>query len=496
MLRSILPEWASMAPNAALGIALAGVSVLFQNSLKRTDFSSFLGRLAAFLATTLGLLTLAEYCFHASFGIDTWLVPARTNLSAFPFRGRMSFLTALDLVLVGSALLLMDVRQLNRHPISHWFAFIVALLTGLPLVGYLYGSPFHVGIAVYSDMAVHTALAFFGISLAIVFSRLNHDLAAVFISDGPGGYMARRLIFPSIIILLLLGWARVLAEEHHWLSATFGTATYTTFAIALMVSLIWRQCLEMQRSELDRRRIVIERDRLNIEGEMRDQFVSMLGHDLRTPLTNASARTQVIMSRARTLEDCRSSARAVFISLGRLDGMILDLLDASRIRAGRPVPVVFEDCDVSEVVRSAVDDLAFTYGDRFEVRLQSPVRAQCDRNAIRRIVENLCTNAVKYGARDGKIHVTLSIPAQMDSVRLSVHNSGAPIPAEVQERIFVPFERQGRHMGIKGWGLGLPLVRGIVEAHGGKIWLESSEASGTTFFVEFPVRQRQVLESA
>lgn len=110
---------------------------------------------------------------------------------------------------------------------------------------------------------------------------------------------------------------------------------------------------------------------------------------------------------------------------------------------------------------------------------------------MRRVLENLCNNAVKYGAHEHPITVTLK---QLESGQalLSVHNWGAPIAAEDQATLFEPYRRTkaAQRGEQRGWGLGLTLVKGLVEAQHGTVKVESTEASGTTFTVILPIDVR------
>jgi signal transduction histidine kinase len=100
------------------------------------------------------------------------------------------------------------------------------------------------------------------------------------------------------------------------------------------------------------------------------------------------------------------------------------------------------------------------------------------------VLENLCNNAIKYGAPEKK--VTVSLDRVENGIRFMVHNEGDAISLENQAKLFEPYERAQKHLGTGGWGLGLTLVRGIVEAHNGKVWVKSTPAHGTLFIVEIP----------
>jgi signal transduction histidine kinase len=112
---------------------------------------------------------------------------------------------------------------------------------------------------------------------------------------------------------------------------------------------------------------------------------------------------------------------------------------------------------------------------------------------MRRILENLCNNAIKYG--DTTSRVTVSLRQEGDEAELAVHNWGNPIPASEQESLFQYFTRtkSAEASGKRGWGIGLTLVKGVAEAHGGSVQVESSQEKGTTFRVRLPRHAKEGL---
>ena len=172
-------------------------------------------------------------------------------------------------------------------------------------------------------------------------------------------------------------------------------------------------------------------------------------------------------------------------SVNRAEGMIRDLLDASRIRAGKHIPFQMDYCDLHEIADRAVESLSLIHGNRFLLRTVQSITGYWNGDALRRVIENLGTNAVKYGS---DTPVEISLETCGDTIKILVHNFGNPLTAEDQLKVFEPYTQIAKHAGksTHGWGLGLTLVRGIAEAHGGKVYLESNAESGTTFTVEFP----------
>jgi signal transduction histidine kinase len=323
-------------------------------------------------------------------------------------------------------------------------------------------------------------------ALVALFHHLNHDLAAALISDGPGGQMSRRLLPITTLLLLALGAIRILGERHGLIRLSFGTALFTTLTIVIIAAVIWNQSIQLQQTEILRRQSFSEQERLRMEATLRDQFVAMLSHDLRIPITAAALQARLIERYADRPDSCKAAATKLSGSLNRLDRMIKNLLDASRVRAGRPLPAETRPCDLAELARATVADLALIHGARFRVLADTPVPGRWDPGALQRLIENLCSNAVKYGAPDTPIGVSVS--ARDGRARLTVHNQGPAIPPGEQERLFDLYQRAHDESGVRprGWGIGLGLVRSIAQAHGGSVSVRSTLAEGTTFTVELP----------
>lgn len=247
------------------------------------------------------------------------------------------------------------------------------------------------------------------------------------------------------------------------------------------------------KAQRDRARVERDESRtlvsdLESERELRDKFVATLSHDLRNPLSAARASADLIL---RTPNDCGKHpylAARIQSTLDRADRMITNLLDASRIRTGQDLPLSIEECELKQLVTETLEELATVHGNRFQLQINAPMDAQFrgywSPNGIKRILENLITNAVKYGAAEADILVSLS--AQRDLVQLSVQNSGNPLTQEEQAALFKSPASGARVSGKPGWGLGLTVVRGISEAHGGGVSVESSAQAGTTFTVTLP----------
>lgn len=226
---------------------------------------------------------------------------------------------------------------------------------------------------------------------------------------------------------------------------------------------------------------------LRQEREIRERFMSALAHDLRTPLTAAMMSAQ-LGNRHSDNQEVSKHCNRVVETLSRMDGMIQTLLDAHRISAGQALPLALESCNVSDLLASTLEGLTTVHGNRFLLKSDSSLVAEWDVKAIRRALENLCNNAIKYGEIGTPVTVSAH-PKEGNLALIGVHNFGDPIPEPEQRKLFGLFQRgqAAEKSGRQGWGLGLSIVKGIVEAHGGKIQAISNLGGGTNFLIEIPL---------
>jgi signal transduction histidine kinase len=229
-------------------------------------------------------------------------------------------------------------------------------------------------------------------------------------------------------------------------------------------------------------------EELGVERDLRERFVSILAHDLRGPLSAAKMSSQLMLRRTEALDGRQELAVRIERNLTRMDRMICDLLDVSRVRRGERLPLRLDDCDLGAVAAEVIEELSAAHGDRFELAQGESVRGIWSHEDLRRALWNLGTNAVKYGVPGRPI--TTRIERTPGGVRASVHNFGNPIPPDKRARLFDLYSRLREGSGT-GWGLGLALVRACAEAHGGAAAIgDSSEEAGTTFTIDLPSDSR------
>lgn len=229
---------------------------------------------------------------------------------------------------------------------------------------------------------------------------------------------------------------------------------------------------------------------LKEEKVLREMFVSTLSHDLQTPLTTIKMSTHLLMKHPERINE--KYFERVLNNSTRIEQMVRNLLDSNQITAGKVLPVQIEELELCSTIIKTIDELKLIYGDRFVFKGPESIIGQWSRDAIQRIIENLCSNAVKYGAAETPI--TIRVSTFSNFLEISIHNSGNAIPNDEQPTLFDPFERSksARESTIKGWGLGLALVKGLTEAMNGTVVVLSNSKQGTTFTITLPWQNKVV----
>lgn len=227
--------------------------------------------------------------------------------------------------------------------------------------------------------------------------------------------------------------------------------------------------------------------RLEEQREIRERFVATLTHDFRAPLSAAKISAQMLLRNHELPAAAYHLASRIVTATDRADEMVNDLLDANLIRAGERLNLRFETCDLAELARKTIAELTNVHGNRFKLDAPPSLTATCNAKGVRRVIENLCTNAIKYGSVGKEVGIFLEQFSK--HVEIRVHNDGSAISQAEQAALFEPFTRtvSARVSFQPGWGLGLTLVRGIAQAHGGEAGVRSEPEYGTTFYVRLPL---------
>jgi signal transduction histidine kinase len=219
----------------------------------------------------------------------------------------------------------------------------------------------------------------------------------------------------------------------------------------------------------------------------KDEFIAFAAHEIKNPLAAVKSFAQLLVMRGKQTKDKQVTlySNKINSSANVITHLINDLMDVSKIESGK---FTYEDSyfKFDTFVRDIVDDQRVIHKN-LDLTLKGKSHAYIlgDSYRLRQVISNLITNAVKYSSSDAQVIVTLKDISK--GVKLSVKDSGIGIPRHQLKRVFEKFFRAG-NIGVKasGLGLGLYISQEIIKRHKGKMWVESEEGNGSTFFIWLP----------
>jgi len=240
------------------------------------------------------------------------------------------------------------------------------------------------------------------------------------------------------------------------------------------------------------RRIENKNIELQLVDAAKDEFIGTVSHELRTPLTSMHGFVELLLDESGDplTEEQRSFLATVQRGSARLEGLVNDLLLTAQLRAGR-LDMRKTNADLVEITRQSVASAqAHAHQKGLQLNLTAPVDTipvYADATRLAQALDNLISNAIKFTQESGKVEVELA--QDEDCVTLTVADTGMGMAGDEIERLFEPFFRTDAAQAkkIQGTGLGLPIVRAIVEAHDGTITITSKPNVGTSFVISLPL---------
>ncbi|MDD1017224.1 ATP-binding protein [Pseudomonas rubra] len=220
--------------------------------------------------------------------------------------------------------------------------------------------------------------------------------------------------------------------------------------------------------------------------ELREQFIAVLGHDLRNPLFAITAGAELLSQRLQD-EKSRVIAQHILTCGRRANQLVRDVLDFARGRLGNGIMINVQPCpDLAQALTHVASELQRIHPERLiRLNIGDLGGMHCDRERVTQLLSNLIANALVHGAADRPVEVTADIRDQV--FVLGVHNLGTPIAPQVMAQLFQPFTRPRDDAPQPGLGLGLYIANQIALAHGGRMEVVSSVEAGTLFTFRLPL---------
>ncbi|WP_431291792.1 ATP-binding protein [Pedobacter sp. P26] len=240
---------------------------------------------------------------------------------------------------------------------------------------------------------------------------------------------------------------------------------------------------ELQREALDQEQILIGIK----EEQQKNDFISMVSHELKTPLTSISAYLQLMQSRSLTDAFIANTLAKVQKQIRKMSTLISSFLNVSRLESGE-IQLNLSYFDLNKLIHDLVEDLSLVYPtNQIDFKGGDSKLIYADKDKIGSVISNLISNAVKYS--DQNSTVLIQSASRENEMNVSVTDHGIGIQAHDLEKIFYRFYRVESHQTktISGFGIGLYLSAEIINLHNGKIWVESKYGEGSTFHFDIPL---------
>ncbi|HEY0460133.1 MAG TPA: HAMP domain-containing sensor histidine kinase [Pyrinomonadaceae bacterium] len=504
----IIFEWlagvkiiARFSPNdSSMKVNVAIIFLLFGLGLFLNESESPSARIAAKTLTVGGqliaLLTLAQYLFGINLGIDQLIARDNPNAAFTSSPGRMSPFVALNFLLTGTALLLWRKRGKHNKSPREYFALVSLFMPAIVLVGYIFSASELYSFTTVTGIALFTAILFLILLSGILAVHSERGFTTILLSRTRGGLILRLLLPTSLTALILLYWIGVRMSRAGFISEDLVVPLGILGTGAVISFLIWRTARLLYDAEIKEKQtfaaLQIAHRAAEEASRAKDEFISVVSHELRTPLNSILGWIKIIEN-----SPGEANTRRAFEVIRRQSEnqlqLIEDLLDTSRIITGKMrleiKPLEIEDVitEAVETVRPAAEakniNLIFEKSDAVKT-----LAGDCDR--LQQVFWNLLSNSVKFTPRDGEIKIQAW--REDSNIKIRIADTGDGIEADFLPFVFERFRQPDNTATHRsgGLGLGLSLVRNIVELHGGAITAESDgRGRGSTFTIRLPIKE-------
>lgn len=480
--------------NCGLAFLLSGVTLLLYIQTEDRRDGSAIGRALGLAVFAIGASTLSQHLFSWDLGIDQLLFDEPRGEAATTSPNRMGPPASISFTLLGIAFLLLHSGNAARRELATKVALSVGLFALLPLLGYIFGTRQLYGIAHFTGIALPTAIALLLISTACVLGVSTSNFVQLLSADDAGGVLARRLLPPAIALPPLLGYLRLKGWEQGLYDQPFGRSLLVLAFILIFAQLVWSSARRLQRADHERMDLIererAARSRAERANRAKDDFLATISHELRTPL-NAILGWVQLLKRTAVAPDVLKGLNTIERNSRLQAQLIEDLLDMSRIISGK-LRLDPQRVEIGGVLTAAVQTVEADAAARaIGVRMNSVAPSAFvngDPNRLQQVFWNILVNALKFTPDGGEVTVCLEI---LDgNAVVSISDTGQGIEEKNLSYIFERFAQADSSMTRKfgGLGIGLSLVRDLVELHRGSVTAKSSGPGlGSTFTVTIPL---------
>jgi signal transduction histidine kinase len=532
IITTIFEGYASMKFNTAVCFVLAGsVLLLFFHKKK---YSEVLQKIFSTIIILIGAISFLEYFFKFPLSIDEFFIkdiPTRLAGNAFP--GRMGIATSLSFWIIGLACISLRSISFLVRIVMQWALHLITFISILAIMGYIYKMPGVFKMPFLSSMSVHSAILFFILSFALALVNPVFGIINLFSDDKIGNTMAKRL-FPTIAVLLLaITYLRLQVFRHNILGRESNTVIFTALFLLLILFLIWRIALQL--NKIDVKRKIAEESifvlNKNLEkkveqrtqtlketlkqleksqqevnealskekelNEMKSRFVSMASHEFKTPLSTILSSASLISNYANPDNQPQREKHVQRIknSVKHLNALLEDFLSLGKLDESR-ININAVTFGLKEFLEDIMEEMKGSLKDGQHIQLEQKGYDEfiTDKRLLKNILLNILSNAIKFSSEKNVIKVQVN--NNYDNLFISVSDNGIGISEEDQKHLFTSFFRGNNTLNIEGTGLGLHIVKRYIHLLKGSVDIQSELKKGTIIKIELPRLHIEMLSSA
>ena len=480
--------------NPVTGVSFILLEVLMLLYLRKGNSLNSFFRYLPLLVSVIAAIRILGFMTGWQFGtdIDQYLFHDKLLDKTSGIVNRLAPNTALNFLLSGLSMFFLFQNTRYSKVICQLTAIIVSGISLFALTGYLYSINAMYKIGENIPMALHTAFCFLFLSTSIQAISGGEGWMSILTSSALGGKTARKLLFMATVIPLLLGLLTIEGIRHEWFKQEFGIAMIVVGIIFIFTYILWRDARNLNITDEKRDQVehelIKEKNVAESARELQERFLANMSHEIRTPMNAVIGMTNLLAD-TRLNEEQSDFVNTIKYSSDNLLVILNDILDLSKIRAGM---LTFEDIDfnISELFKNVRHLLKPRAEERFleftmEIDREIPFMLKGDPTRLNQVLINLVGNAIKFTEK-GKISFEARLVEEGEEdvkIEFSVIDTGIGIPPEKLSNIFESFSQATSSIARKygGTGLGLTIVKQLVELQGGSIFVESEPGKGSTF---------------
>lgn len=501
-LQSFIPGLPAMNPITALCLLLAGISLLLLRLAPHAPLSRILTALCAMFIITIGVLLLFDSFGFWHLGVDSLFFPAYSPETQMQGRYHISIYSALSFFLTGMALLLFNTETPKGHVPAQLIGLLISIISFVILVGYAFTLLSFTPVTnQIITMPINTALAFFLLGGSLLYAHPERGLLTILTSTFLGSYIARRLLPVAIGLPIVLGWFYLAALRTDVFVSETAATLFVTTMVVVTATLVWLVATSLNRTDQRRKHAEQTQQQTNEQlqqantalveaNTVKTDFLHIAAHDMKNPLGAIRTMAKFIQETPHDIATVVEMSSMIQNSSNQMLRLIDELLKTAMLENGK-IALNNEPVDMSTVVQTVVDNNA-AQAQQKQQQLILHTEPGCwilgDFTRLCEVVDNLLSNAIKYSPYSKPI--TIHVAPYGNTARVEVHDEGPGMTDDDLQKLFGKFQRLRARPtgGESSTGLGLSIVKQLVELHNGRVWATSKgENKGTQFTVEFPL---------